>query len=352
MKDALVRDQFAREKGILCFEMEAAGIMNHFACPVIRGICDYSDSHKSKYWQGYAAMVAAAYAKDLLKETPRRTGLIARGSARDRPKPADPKDSSSYDGSSRSHGVAYRRGESEPILEKFSNSVPPCDARTSADARDHSSTMSLRSVGEESSVCSWRTVPETPYLETAQPKRTTDSPDQPRSRRCLLDSMKDTTDISPTVAENLKFEHDPQLKPTNSVTVCMLTDTLATLSRALITLIHDARHDENVLEGLEHNLTSLKTVINRIEEKLGAEDVQRMIDEGQNKVFVAVNETFEDCLSFVERLSRSVEKSRSRRTNIVRLVNTKYRSIDRTSVRCRIINSTRSLQIALQVITL
>jgi nucleoside phosphorylase len=48
--------------------MEAAGIMNRFPCMVIRGICDYSDSHKNKDWQGYAALTAAAYAKDLLKE--------------------------------------------------------------------------------------------------------------------------------------------------------------------------------------------------------------------------------------------------------------------------------------------
>jgi len=67
MKDALVRDTLATEKGILCFEMEAAGLMNRFPCLVIRGICDYSDSHKNKEWQGYAAMAAAAYAKDLLK---------------------------------------------------------------------------------------------------------------------------------------------------------------------------------------------------------------------------------------------------------------------------------------------
>ena len=66
MKDALIRDKLSEEIGILCFEMEAAGLMNHFPCLVIRGICDYSDSHKSKEWQGYAAMVAAAYAKDLL----------------------------------------------------------------------------------------------------------------------------------------------------------------------------------------------------------------------------------------------------------------------------------------------
>ncbi|KAM0518192.1 hypothetical protein ACHAPE_004600 [Trichoderma viride] len=66
MKDALIRDKLSAEKDVLCFEMEAAGLMNNFPCLVIRGICDYSDSHKSKEWQGFAAMTAAAYAKDLL----------------------------------------------------------------------------------------------------------------------------------------------------------------------------------------------------------------------------------------------------------------------------------------------
>ncbi|KAL8300777.1 hypothetical protein RB593_010231 [Gaeumannomyces tritici] len=66
MKDARQRDKLAAEHDILCFEMEAAGLMNHFPCLVIRGICDYSDSHKNKEWQGFAAMMAAAYAKDLL----------------------------------------------------------------------------------------------------------------------------------------------------------------------------------------------------------------------------------------------------------------------------------------------
>ncbi|QKX62565.1 uncharacterized protein TRUGW13939_09726 [Talaromyces rugulosus] len=66
MKDALIRDKLSAEKDVLCFEMEAAGLMNHFPCLVIRGICDYSDSHKNKKWQGYAAMAAASYAKDLL----------------------------------------------------------------------------------------------------------------------------------------------------------------------------------------------------------------------------------------------------------------------------------------------
>ena len=70
MKDATIRDKLAMEKAVLCFEMEAAGLMNPFPCLVVRGICDYADSHKNKEWQGYAALAAAAYAKDLLSRIP------------------------------------------------------------------------------------------------------------------------------------------------------------------------------------------------------------------------------------------------------------------------------------------
>lgn len=46
----------------LCFEIEAAGLMNIFPCLLVRGICDYADSHKIKDWQKYAAATAAVYA--------------------------------------------------------------------------------------------------------------------------------------------------------------------------------------------------------------------------------------------------------------------------------------------------
>ncbi|PKX89105.1 purine and uridine phosphorylase [Aspergillus novofumigatus IBT 16806] len=72
MKHGLTRDRLAKEFGIICFEMEAAGLMDNFPCLVIRGICDYADSHKNKTWQKYAAAVAAAYAKDFLVMTPAR----------------------------------------------------------------------------------------------------------------------------------------------------------------------------------------------------------------------------------------------------------------------------------------
>ncbi|KAK5053134.1 hypothetical protein LTR84_002108 [Exophiala bonariae] len=66
MKHGETRERLAQQLGILCFEMEAAGLMDQFPCLVIRGICDYADSHKNKVWQNYAAVTAAAYAKELL----------------------------------------------------------------------------------------------------------------------------------------------------------------------------------------------------------------------------------------------------------------------------------------------
>ncbi|PCD21223.1 hypothetical protein FGRA07_11750 [Fusarium graminearum] len=70
MKDAETRDRLARELDIICFEMEAAGLMGILPCLPIRGICDYSDSHKTKEWQRYAAAVAAAYAREFLEALP------------------------------------------------------------------------------------------------------------------------------------------------------------------------------------------------------------------------------------------------------------------------------------------
>ncbi|KAM0263764.1 hypothetical protein ACHAQJ_001080 [Trichoderma viride] len=66
MRNAEKRNSFAEESGALCFETEAAGLMNDFPCIVIRGICNYSDSHKNDEWRHYAASTAAAYAKELL----------------------------------------------------------------------------------------------------------------------------------------------------------------------------------------------------------------------------------------------------------------------------------------------
>ncbi|KAH7201231.1 hypothetical protein DER44DRAFT_439363 [Fusarium oxysporum] len=69
IKDATFRNRLKKDLDghVLCVEMEAAGLMNNFPCIVIRGICDYADSHKNKNWQEHAAAVAAAFAKELLE---------------------------------------------------------------------------------------------------------------------------------------------------------------------------------------------------------------------------------------------------------------------------------------------
>ncbi|KAK6537092.1 hypothetical protein TWF694_011292 [Orbilia ellipsospora] len=85
MKDGTTRDLIAQKLGAYCFEMEAAGLMDVIECLVIRGICDYSDSHKNKQWQEYAAATAAAYSKELLLEMPASAKpFAARGCFEDR----------------------------------------------------------------------------------------------------------------------------------------------------------------------------------------------------------------------------------------------------------------------------
>lgn len=63
------RTHLYEEFGTICFEMEAAALMEYH-CLVIRGISDYSDSHKNKEWQPYAAATAASYAQELIMGLP------------------------------------------------------------------------------------------------------------------------------------------------------------------------------------------------------------------------------------------------------------------------------------------
>lgn len=70
MRDGTTRDRWRDELGIICFEMDAAGLMDNLGSLVISVICDYSDLHKNKAWQAFAAARAAAYAKALLHVPP------------------------------------------------------------------------------------------------------------------------------------------------------------------------------------------------------------------------------------------------------------------------------------------
>lgn len=61
------RDQIAKETGVIAFEMEGAGVWDEVPCIVIKGVCDYADSHKNKEWQNYAAATAASVAKAIME---------------------------------------------------------------------------------------------------------------------------------------------------------------------------------------------------------------------------------------------------------------------------------------------
>ncbi|KAJ5776456.1 uncharacterized protein N7511_001467 [Penicillium nucicola] len=73
------RDEIAQKHGILCFETEATGLRDTAQYLVIRGICDYADSHRSELWHAYAAAAATAYAKEVLSFIPTvsQTTLLA-----------------------------------------------------------------------------------------------------------------------------------------------------------------------------------------------------------------------------------------------------------------------------------
>ena len=70
MKSGLDRDRVAAQHGLIGFEMEGAGAWDQVPCIVVKGVCDYADSHKDKQWQAFAAATAASVAKAMLERYP------------------------------------------------------------------------------------------------------------------------------------------------------------------------------------------------------------------------------------------------------------------------------------------
>ncbi|KXJ88349.1 phosphorylase superfamily protein [Microdochium bolleyi] len=66
MKSGVDRDNIAARHDLIAFEMEAAGMWEELPCIVVKGVCDYADSHKAKGWQPFSAASAAAVTKALL----------------------------------------------------------------------------------------------------------------------------------------------------------------------------------------------------------------------------------------------------------------------------------------------
>ncbi|KAF2022276.1 hypothetical protein BU24DRAFT_405156 [Aaosphaeria arxii CBS 175.79] len=152
MKDAAERDRVSAELGgVLCFEMEAAGLMNSFPCLVIRGISDYADSHKNYKWQEYASGTAAAYAKELLSAIPPPT--VMKGSR---------------------------------VVDAMRNGDKRCLPPASPDQAPNKRTKTSRSGSPQSSSAMQRTVPIHPQ-EASQPSRTLLNAEQ---RQNLLESLR------------------------------------------------------------------------------------------------------------------------------------------------------------------
>lgn len=68
MKSAQHRDKITKRERAIAFEMEAAGVWDIIPCIIIKGVCDYADSHKNKSWQKYAAATGASAAKAFLED--------------------------------------------------------------------------------------------------------------------------------------------------------------------------------------------------------------------------------------------------------------------------------------------
>ncbi|KAL4960362.1 nucleoside phosphorylase domain-containing protein [Aspergillus stella-maris] len=67
MKSGQHRDEIVKKEKVYGFEMEGAGVWDNVPCLIIKGVCDYADSHKSKVWQAYAAATGASAAKAFLE---------------------------------------------------------------------------------------------------------------------------------------------------------------------------------------------------------------------------------------------------------------------------------------------
>lgn len=66
IKSKIKRDELRDRFGGIAIEMEAAGMMSRLPVAVIRGISDFGDAQKNDEWHAYAALVAAAYAKEVI----------------------------------------------------------------------------------------------------------------------------------------------------------------------------------------------------------------------------------------------------------------------------------------------
>ncbi|GJC78098.1 hypothetical protein ColLi_00936 [Colletotrichum liriopes] len=83
MKSGKRRDQIAAAHNVIAFEMEGAGAWDEVPCIVVKGVCDYADSHKNKGPQDYAAATAASVARAMLERYVIDDGCVTRARGAD-----------------------------------------------------------------------------------------------------------------------------------------------------------------------------------------------------------------------------------------------------------------------------
>ncbi|PYH78223.1 natch and ankyrin domain protein [Aspergillus uvarum CBS 121591] len=76
VRHGATRDTLPHKQGELCSETGATGLKDAAQYLIIRGICNYADSHRSKLWHPYAAVAAAAYAKEVLSFIPKASKTV------------------------------------------------------------------------------------------------------------------------------------------------------------------------------------------------------------------------------------------------------------------------------------
>ncbi|KAL7921495.1 purine and uridine phosphorylase [Trichoderma austrokoningii] len=81
MRSGEIRDWMAKRHNLIAFEMEGAGAWDEVPCLVVKGVCDYADSHKNKEWQGFAAATAASVMKAILDRYTVTDGAQLNGNA-------------------------------------------------------------------------------------------------------------------------------------------------------------------------------------------------------------------------------------------------------------------------------
>ncbi|PLB36939.1 nucleoside phosphorylase domain-containing protein [Aspergillus candidus] len=67
MRSGEHRDRLVSSERVIGFETIGAGVWDIFPCIIIKGVCDYADSHKNNTWQAYAAATGSCAAKSFLE---------------------------------------------------------------------------------------------------------------------------------------------------------------------------------------------------------------------------------------------------------------------------------------------